>query len=109
VLNRRSSGLNIILGRAGKLIDKFVRYREKGLLETLAMGHTAGIATKQDSHEEKTKVLQPSLEDKPLRTVLHHPTHAPHIKLQSPANEKSDYRSLVRPERGRDLYQPGAL
>jgi hypothetical protein len=91
---------NIILGRAGKLIDKFVRYREKGLLETLAMGHAAAVATKQDSHEEKTKVPQPLVEEKPLRMVLHHPTRAPHIKLQSPANEKSDYRSWYDPNEG---------
>jgi len=32
---------NIILGRAGKLIDKFVRYKEQGLLEKMAMGTTA--------------------------------------------------------------------
>ena len=91
---------NIILGRAGKLIDKFVRYREKGLLETLSMGHTTGSTAKGDGHEEKAKVSQLPVEEKPLRTVLHHPTRAPHIKLQSPVNEKSDYRSWYDPNEG---------
>ena len=31
---------------------------------------------------------------------MHHPTRAPHIKLQSPANEKSDYRSWYDPNEG---------
>ena len=31
---------------------------------------------------------------------MHHPTHAPHIKLQSPANENSDYRSWYDPKEG---------
>jgi hypothetical protein len=91
---------NIILGRAGRLIDKFVRYREKGILETLGLGSTGGSLTKGDGHEEKTKSPQPPTEVKPLRTVFHHPTHAPHIKLQSPANEKSDYRSWYDPDEG---------
>jgi hypothetical protein len=90
---------NIILGRAGKLIDKFVRYKEQGLLETLAMGHGTGVAIKGNGHEEKAK-SPPPLEDKPLRPVLHHATRAPHIKLQSPANEKSDYRSWYDPKEG---------
>ena len=91
---------NIILGRAGKLIDKFVRYKEQGLLETMAMGHVPGGAVKGNGHEEKAKSPQPPVEDKPLRTVLHHATRAPHIKLQSPANEKSDYRSWYDPKEG---------
>jgi len=89
---------NIILGRAGKLIDRFVRYKEQGLLEKMAMGTTAGAAAKLDNHGEKAK--QPASEPKALRPVLHHPTHAPHIKLQSPANENSDYRSWYDPKEG---------
>ena len=91
---------NLILGRAGKLIDKFVRYREKGLLETLAMGPSSisGVI-KGNGREEKANIL-PSSEDKALRPVQHHPTHAPHIKLQSPANEKSDFRSWYDPKEG---------
>jgi hypothetical protein len=91
---------NIILGRAGRLIDKFVRYREKGILETLGLGSTGGSLPKSDGHEEKAKSPQPPTEVKPLRTVFRHPTHAPHIKLQSPANEKSDYRSWYDPDEG---------
>lgn len=92
---------SIILSRAGKLIDKFVRYREKGLLETLAMG-PFGSDTRNNGHELKLKeqIITPSPLEKPGRTIFRHPTHAPHIKLQSPAGEKSDYRSWYDPSEG---------
>ena len=91
---------NIILGRAGKLIDKFMRYKEQGILETYALGQAAGTAMKGNVQEEKAKSTLPPSEIKPVGTVLHHPTRAPHIKLQSPANEKSDYRSWYDPKEG---------
>ncbi|MDD5288865.1 MAG: hypothetical protein PHY28_07150, partial [Dehalococcoidales bacterium] len=93
---------NIILGRAGRLIDKFVRYREKGLLETLAMGPVAGTVMKGNGHDVKVKDEQvpQALQQNPARTVLHHPTRVPHIKLQSPAGANSDYRSWYDPSEG---------
>ena len=92
---------NIILGRAGKLIDKFMRYKEQGILETLAMGHAAGAVMKgNNGPEEKIKSTPPPSEGNAARTVLHRPTRAPHIKLQSPVNEKSDYRSWYDPNEG---------
>jgi hypothetical protein len=91
---------NIILGRAGKLIDKFVRYKEQGILETYAHGPAAGVSIKGNGLEGKAKVPPPISGEKPVRTVLHHPTHAPHIKLQSPANAQSDYRSWYDPSEG---------
>ncbi len=89
---------NIILSRAGRLIDKFVRYREKGLLETLALGPVAAV-TKGNGHEEKAKA-PPPVQERPVRTILRQPTRAPHIKLQSPAGAKSDYRSWYDPNEG---------
>jgi hypothetical protein len=61
------------------------------------LGHATGGATKGNGHEEKGKSSQPLSEEKPARTILRQPTHAPYIKLQSPANEKSDYRSWYDP------------
>jgi hypothetical protein len=90
---------NIILSRAGRLIDKFVRYREKGLLETLALGHVAGAVMKGNGHEEKAKLPQTG-QERPVRTILRQPTRAPHIRLQSLTNEKSDYRSWYDPNEG---------
>jgi hypothetical protein len=90
---------NIILNRAGRLIDKFVRYREKGLLETLALGPVANTVTKDDGHGEKVKAPQP-VREKPTRTTFRQPTRAPYIKLQSPVSEKSDYRSWYDPNEG---------
>ena len=92
---------NLILGRAGRLIDKFVRYREKGLLESLGMASPTGATVKSGVPEAKPKEQTPPiLQKSPARTVIHQPTHAPYIKLQSPANEKSDYRSWYDPNEG---------
>lgn len=90
---------NIILNRAGRLIDRFVRYREKGLLEKLGMGASAAaakpiiLATKP---KEPPLILQKS----PPKSGTRQPTRAPHIKLQSPSTGKSDYRSWYDPNEG---------
>jgi hypothetical protein len=89
---------NLILNRAGRLIDRFVRYREKGLLETLGMG-TAAVP-KIVSSQLKPKEPPAILQKVPAKTGLRQPTRAPHIKLQSPVSEKSDYRSWYDPSEG---------
>ncbi|MBN1643493.1 MAG: ATP-binding protein [Dehalococcoidales bacterium] len=90
---------NIILNRAGRLIDRFVRYREKGLLETLGMAPVTTTA-KAGAQEVKPKEPPPILQKMPARIVLRQPTRAPHIKLQAPAEAKSDYRSWYDPKEG---------
>ncbi len=90
---------NIILGRAGRLIDRFVRYREKGLLETLGMASAATTA-KSGAAEARPKESPPILQKMPARIVFRQPTRAPHIKLQAPAEAKSDYRSWYDPKEG---------
>jgi hypothetical protein len=91
---------NLILNRAGRLIDRFVRYREKGLLETLGMSPAASAA-KMSGQEAKAKEPPPALLQKsPAKIGVRQPTRAPHIKLQSPAGAKSDYRSWYDPKEG---------
>ena len=88
---------NIILGRLGRLIDKFLRYRERGILEQLplvAVG-TASRAASVPVVAQKHWVEQPGNGgngEQSSRTVAR-PTRAPHIKLQSPPQDKSDFRS----------------
>jgi len=90
---------NIILGRTGRLIDKFLRYREKGLLASLALTAQAPRGD-GDGHGHK---LQPVPE--PARTsVTAAPsmriTHPPFINLKSPPRERSEYRSWYDPNEG---------
>jgi hypothetical protein len=95
---------NIILHRAGKLIDKFLRYREKGLLASLSLP-TQGEAQRGngDGKGSRTQPLpQPGLSAMtiPAAPPAMRATRAPYIKLQSPPREKSDYRSWYDPGQG---------
>jgi hypothetical protein len=81
---------NILLNRAGRLIDKFVRYRERGLLDELplitASDANGGNGSKKAARRQSTGGGRVSV-----------PTHAPYIRLQSPPEEKSYYRSWYDP------------
>ena len=81
---------NIIMQRAGRLIDKFMRYKEKGLLATLALPSTKV----KDNGEHRTHGAQPVT---PIGGEVSVPsirvTRAPYIKLYSPPGERLDYRS----------------
>jgi hypothetical protein len=95
---------NIILHRAGKLIDKFLRYREKGLLASLSLP-TQGEAQRGngDGKGSRTQPLpQPGLSAMtiPAAPPAMRATRAPYIKLQSPPRGKSDYRSWYDPGQG---------
>jgi hypothetical protein len=94
---------NIIMSRAGRLIDKFLRYREKGLLEELPLlaastaergGQTAPGTGK---HEEELKPI-PSAGMKPEHPTFRAASRAPFIRLQSAPRDKSIYRSWYDPK-----------
>ena len=94
---------NIIMGRAGRLIDKFLRYRDKGLLEELPLmaagtaergGQTASGVGK---NEEELKPI-PSAGIKPERPTFRAASRAPFIRLQSAPRDKSIYRSWYDPK-----------
>jgi hypothetical protein len=96
---------NIILSRAGKLIDKFLRYREKGLLASLSLPTPGeGQRGNGDGKQSRPQPLpQPGLS---AVTIPETPppamraTRAPYIKLKSLPREKSDYRSWYDPGEG---------
>jgi hypothetical protein len=92
---------NIILSRAGKLIDRFLRYRERGLLEKLGM-ETLGVKPKDIRKEHKgiePAPVQTRLADTIVNTVPR-PSRAPGIKIAAPSQDKSVYRSWYDPQEG---------
>ena len=96
---------NIILNRAGRLIDKFLRYRDKGLLADLPLTRSAvadgnGGASKQPGASLLSQPV-PGNGGASLRKVsVRTPSRAPYIKLQSPPDAKSYYRSWYDPKEG---------
>ena len=98
-LERRFS---IIMNRAGRLIDKFLRYREKGMLEDLPLlaaqqqenGPSAAGAPKS---EETLKPI-PSAGIKPERPSFRAAGRAPFIRLTAAPKDKSYYRSWYDPK-----------
>ena len=91
----------ILLNRAGRLIDRFVRYREKGLLESLSVGPTSADL-KNKGHEvihPESKVVSPKTEPGTSATPRA-PTRAPHIKITAPSQGTSVYRSWYDPNEG---------
>jgi hypothetical protein len=90
---------NIIMQRAGRLIDKFVRYKEKGLLATLAIPSTPSKENEKSQHRYHMPngvsitgnvVVVPSMRA----------TRAPYIKLNSPPEERLGYRSWYDIDQG---------
>lgn len=92
----------IILQRAGKLIDRFLRYREKGLLETLGLGPLAiqAKAAGKDAKPITVPTEQMRLEEHAVRTVTRAPSRAPGIRIAAPSQEKEVYRSWYDPTDG---------
>ncbi|MDP2920630.1 MAG: ATP-binding protein [Dehalococcoidia bacterium] len=90
----------VILQRAGKLIDKFLRYREKGLLEKLGMGGTEAKGNGHEHRPVETPAFVQAEAPQAVRTVPRPPSRAPNIKIAAPSQEKSIYRSWYDPGEG---------
>jgi len=92
----------IILNKAGRLIDKFLRYREKGLLADLTVITAAGVERgrkfQRDAGKHHTPVSGNG--DSPPRTGVRAPSRAPAIALRSLPDERAYYRSLYDPNDG---------
>jgi hypothetical protein len=91
----------VVMGKAGKLIDKFLRYRDRGLLAELAL-RTPGMAqvkramSKALDGEEKPEPAP----DKPGAPRAPVYTRAPYIELRPPPRAKADLRSWYDPKTG---------
>jgi hypothetical protein len=85
---------NIIMNRAGRLIDRFIRYRERGILMTLpipAPQAPNGVGYHSQIQPESPLAGEPRT-PRPLRS-----TRAPYIRLKSPPQDRSGYRSWYDP------------
>ena len=96
---------DLILNRAGRLIDKFLRYREKGLLADLPLITAAGIDRGNGNSQKVVDTLpyqQAPVSNgvKSGRTTTRAPSRAPAISLQSPPEEKIAMRSWYDPGQG---------
>jgi hypothetical protein len=92
----------IILNKAGRLIDKFLRYRYRGLLADLTVITAAGIERGRTPSRDMTKHLPASSGngDGATRTALRAPSRAPAIALRSLPDDRAYYRSLYDPNDG---------
>jgi hypothetical protein len=95
---------NIILNRVGRLIDRFLRYREQGLLTSLTFVPSTGRSRGEDfaKRAEARIAEQEPLTDvvKSGRPVVRVPTRAPHIRLYSPPEDRVSYRSWYDTKQG---------
>jgi len=95
---------NIILNRVGRLIDKFLRYRERGLLTDLTLITQASTGRRDNIVKRAEQLMtkqEPSIEEvKSGRPVVRVSTLAPHIKLYPPPQDKVSYRSWYDPNQG---------
>ena len=93
---------NTILNRLGKLIDRFVTYREKGLLADLPLVTAGrmggGVAPGRLPDKRPLPSAEPSAgEVKSERPVVRPPGRVPFLRLESPPQEKASYRSWYDP------------
>jgi Histidine kinase-, DNA gyrase B-, and HSP90-like ATPase len=91
----------VVMGKAGKLIDKFLRYRDRGLLAELAMrtpgmGQVKRAMSKALDGEEKPEPV-PDKQSAPRAPVY---TRAPFIELRPPPRAKAELRSWYDPRTG---------
>jgi hypothetical protein len=91
----------VVMGKAGKLIDKFLRYRDRGLLAELAMrapgmGQARKAADKAFSEEPRPEAA-PDRPGAPRAPVY---TRAPYIELRPPPRAKAELRSWYDPKTG---------
>ncbi len=95
---------NIILNRVGRLIDRFVRYRERGLLTDLTFISSIGRSRSYGFVERaETRLIEkePSTGLVASRQrLLPVPTRTPHIRLYSPPGDRASYRSWYDPKQG---------
>ncbi|MBI2917234.1 MAG: ATP-binding protein [Chloroflexi bacterium] len=92
----REARFNEVANRAARLIDRFVRYRERGeTLELVPRSRATALAV-WPPPGRNTAPRDPSGERRPRLNV----TRAPHIQLYAPPQDKSAFRSWFDPQGG---------
>jgi hypothetical protein len=93
---------HVVMGKAGKLIDKFLRYRDRGLLAELAM-RTPGLGQAKRAIDKSTagdKAKPEPAQDKQSAPRAPVYTRAPFIELRPPPRAKAELRSWYDPRTG---------
>ncbi|MBI4334519.1 MAG: ATP-binding protein [Chloroflexi bacterium] len=95
---------DIVLGRVGRLIDRFLRYRDRGLLTDLNFVPSPG-RIRGDGFARRAEATiaerEPSTRTaESARRGARAETRAPHIKLNSPSGDRAGYRSWFDPGQG---------
>ena len=92
----------VVLSKAGRLIDKFLRYRDRGLLENLPYRSRRRrferIAATTDKPAAKPSDSKAG--EKPERPLYPVDARIPYIKLYSPPQEKAQSRSWLDSDSG---------
>jgi len=86
---------NTILSKAGRLIDRFLRYREKGLLTSLPVLIPRPPADGGGTRHPAPLRTAPAADAKAVPALR--TTRAPYISLKAPPQERSTYRSWYDP------------
>jgi hypothetical protein len=92
-----------VVVKVGRLIDRFLRYKEKGILPELALKTRRRIADEQIKYKEQNNgAKQPSLEQEAAvtRSPIANHTRAPYIQLVPPPENKALFRSWYNPKDG---------
>jgi hypothetical protein len=101
----RERRFEVVLSKAGRLIDKFLRYRDRGLLADLSYRSPALASARRSasagngggngrSHTAVVSAEKPATRRQPVIT------RAPHIEVQSPPREDLQARSWYDPAAG---------
>ncbi len=93
----------IVLGKTGRLIDKFLRYRDRGLLADLPYRSLRRRAEKRIAATDVAKSASPGAESSAERQVdpqYSVDTRILPIRLYSPPQERSQSRSWYDPDSG---------
>ena len=96
---------NVVLNRAGKLIDRFLRYRERGLLTDLNFVRPELRSNRGETFAHKAETRMKEKEEVQAGCPMSRPilpprkieTRAPHIRLYSPPADNANYRSWYDP------------
>lgn len=90
----REARFNEVANRAARLIDRFVRYRERGEIPEVTLRPRPPAVTVRAPQERGAVEREPAGDRRPRLNV----TRAPHIQLYAPPQDKSAFRSWFDPQ-----------
>jgi len=88
-----------MLGKLGRLIDKYLRYRDRELLEDMPLSSSSSNIDREyhASQEIKKPLIPREASQATGERRGHMPAIATYIRLESPPEDKASYRSWYTP------------